>query len=192
MLAFFFNIFGGQIGGAVCGFFSARPSALAVSLSLGMVSAGEWIAVGLGVVQTAFNFFVGFHLRRKKTTEDRIAVLEKTKISLQAELVESSNRMIDQRFSHYTDALRLEMKSLSSELQRVNLRLDKGDEEFRDLLDRGHEIKVGEALKDSEMQRWIMQTFATKQDVSLMSDRVAALTDAVMQRIVHNNRAVRP
>lgn len=163
-----------QTAGWVAGFFLSGfgPSSLGVAPPM---LAAISVSDGIQIVNVLSTIVLAIYLNSVATKANKFDTLEK-------KLDAKTDQLVDTKFDQQSGTLKAEMRVLTAALQRVEHRLDKQDEQYQSLNEKTFSIRLGEAMKDGDMQVEFLKTFATKEDVDLLGQRIDRMKDALLKR----------
>lgn len=134
----------------------------------------EPVSIGLAILGLVAQAMVALWIR---SIDQRTRKME----SLEGELKETAKTLVSAEISLQTKSLQSSIDGLTLQMQAMREQVKDGEGEVAKLGERGNSFAL--ALKDqtSELQKWMMEKFATKNDVHLVSDQLSSLGDRVGQ-----------
>lgn len=92
--------------------------------------------------------------------------------TLESRLEESADEKIEAKFAAVKNELLLPINSLKTLLDETQRRLGRGDQHFDDLNERDQDIQIKLATRFGDLQKWMLENFASKKDVDERFNRL--------------------
>ena len=131
----------------------------------------DW-GIALGVIGIVMNLVVAVGVFYVGSKTQKIDTLE-------SRLEQSADEKIEAKFAAMENKLLLPINGLKTMLDETQRRLGRGDQHFDDLNERDQDIQIKLATKFGELQKWMLENFASKKDLESLGDRFDGLQRAV-------------
>lgn len=89
----------------------------------------------------------------------------------------STARLVQAEIDRKTGELNASIRELVGEIKRINQRLDDGDDQFDTIGEKGQATRILLANQTADLQKWMLETFASKRDVELVASRLDGMAD---------------
>lgn len=97
---------------------------------------------------------------------------------------QKTKELVATQFELHAAKLAASMAELTTRLDGVQQRLERGDESFNHLGERDQKAEVRFVMQMGELKQWVTQNCATREDVKEMNQRFDALQRAVAKSLV--------
>lgn len=131
-----------------------------------------WIALVVSIVGIFAEIALGICLYVVAQRAKKVDTLE-------SRLEENADEKIEAKFTAMENKLLLPINGLKTMLDETQRRLGRGDQHFDDLNERDQDIQIKLATRFGELQKWMLENFASKKDLESLGDRFDGLQRAV-------------